>query len=640
MTRKDAFAVGHFGFFRDADLTMKLSDENLYDQIGANGWIELWFGGSDLWLPDSGTYAVHVTTPTTFFWDIVDENGKRTKTGFSAIQVPYNINMESHYGDIIPENPDEVFDYTISNPAQDVVPLICSNLWFYTNYFSDQYYRYNLLVLNVNQPPWPNEIDVDIRPMNDNLKLYPGEYIVGYRPKIEYMNQLAVVKTIKSGDDGKILFRLKVDLNFLSENPTAKRYLRVFTPSWDKVEVLLFPRSPNDILWHKNRRFVNEYFRYILYNGIMQYLPPNNLLDRAEEVYREFMEASNYILKLDSSNMRLVARDIDRILVGEKIKLVGYSALIAPYFLKWVNQHLVDKVYYDQWDILYHIVLTTQYYKGFDRLDDYMGNMVGNIDKNTGLPAVWDGDIEIVDGQYVIANGGEIQKIPEWAIEEPIKIVTKDGVKQYEDGYVPTSAKEYLNPKPGYLYEGDTGSGIYKIMVAERPVDVFCDMESDGGGWMYLIVSHATEIDYIKQLGDTYSIEQTLYRSEDYGVGWGDNTGNWYGIQFYNMPFTEISVYLSGEYDNPEEGTGYLEMITGASGVVVSFKDENTDAESGQTLIVDGTEIFRNQKENLVKYKVVSHQNNTGGVNNLVVRMRGDEDVPYTKRYIYMLAVR
>jgi len=106
------------------------------------------------------------------------------------------------------------------------------------------------------------------------------------------------------------------------------------------------------------------------------------------------------------------------------------------------------------------------------------------------------------------------------------------------------------------------------------------------------------------------------------------------------MPFTEISVYLSGEYDNPEEGTGYLEMITGASGVVVSFKDENTDAESGQTLIVDGTEIFRNQKENLVKYKVVSHQNNTGGVNNLVVRMRGDEDVPYTKRYIYMLAVR
>ena len=67
MTIKDAFAVGHFGFFRDADLTMKLSDENLYDQIGANGWIELWFGGSDLWLPDFGTYAVHVTTPTTFF---------------------------------------------------------------------------------------------------------------------------------------------------------------------------------------------------------------------------------------------------------------------------------------------------------------------------------------------------------------------------------------------------------------------------------------------------------------------------------------------------------------------------------------------------------------------------------------------
>jgi hypothetical protein len=285
-------------------------------------------------------------------------------------------------------------------------------------------------------------------------------------------------------------------------------------------------------------------------------------------------------------------------------------------------------------------VLTRQYFKGFDKLDDYLGDLVGDIDKNTGLPAAWDGNVEYVDGNYMIANGGENQGIPDWAIEEDVKIVLIDGVRQYENGYVPRTALEYLNPKPGYLYEGDTGSGVYKIMVADRPVDVFCDMETDGGGWMYLITSHVTSLDYIKQLGDTYSIEQTLYRSEDFGMGWGDNTGEWYGIQFYNMPFTEISVYLSGEYDNPTEGTGYLEMITGASGVVVSFKDENTDAESGQTLIVDGTEIFRNEKQNLVKYKILSLQNNTGEENNLVVRMRGDSDIPYTRRYVYMLSIR
>jgi hypothetical protein len=305
-----------------------------------------------------------------------------------------------------------------------------------------------------------------------------------------------------------------------------------------------------------------------------------------------------------------------------------------------VNEKLLDDVLYDQWDILYRTLLTKQYYKGFDELDKYMGGLIGNIDRNTGLPAVWDGDIEYVDGNFTIANGGENQEIPDWAVEEDVKIVIKDGVRQYENGYVPTTAKEYLNPKDGYLYEGETGSGLYKIMVANRPVNVFCDMETDGGGWMYLVTSHLTDIEYMKQFGDTYNIEQSLYRSEEYGLGWGVNNGEWCGMQFYNMPFSEVSVLISGEYDNPEEGTGYLEMITGASGVIVSFKDQNTEDAMGQTLYVDGVEVFRDDTQNLVKYHIVSNQGDTGEVNNLVVRMKGDSNIPYTRRYIYMLSVR
>ncbi len=638
----DGFKVGHFGFFRDPELKLRLDEENLYDQMDANGWVEVWLGGQDVWLPDYGLFNVYMTCKNTFYWDIVDENGKRTKTGFEAIHIPYNPHFEPYVGDIIPEHPEEVFDYTYGHYATEESPLISANLWFYTNYFDDEYYRYNLLVLKKGDKTWPNEIAVDIRPMNDTLKIMPDEYIVGYRPKIEYMNQLAVLKRMISGPENKIQFKMKVDLKYLSEHPGAIRKIRVFTMTGDDVEYLLYPRSERDIIWRQHgRNFLNEYQRYLLQYGVMQYMPSDGTLNWGDEVYDEFMEASNYVLQMDASNLRAVVNDIDMILGGDENRhIAGYSKLIIPLFLKWFNENLKDDIVTEIEEILYRVILTRKYFKGFQKLDEYLGNIVGDFVDNTGLPTVWDGNVEIADGNYIIANGGET--IETTVSTEVVNIVMIDGVRQFEDGYVPTSANWYLNPaNTDYRYAGAIGSGIYKIRVAEQVVEVFCDMETDGGGWMYIVTSETTSFDYMRQFGDTLDIERTFYSDEAFGIGWGENSGVDTTFQMYNMPFSEVKCKISGEYDNPVNGTGYLNFYTSSSGNIVKFADDSYNGGDGQSLIVDGVELITNSQENLVKYEIHSAPAyDSGDINSLTIKMRGDSNIPYCRRFIYMLCVR
>ncbi len=248
--------------------------------------------------------------------------------------IPYNIHMESHHGDIIPLNTIDVFGEKTITPK-----MICSNLWFYTNLFRDQYFRYNLIVLNsATSSGWPDEANSKIVPMNENVVLESGDYIVGYRPKPEYMNQLAVVKKIMSGKDNAILFKFKVDLDYLADNPEEERILKLFSMSDDVSEFLVYPNQVDNINWGTHKvPYMDEYNRYLLYHGIEMYSPSDNELRWAHELYEEFMYISNRILIMDPYNEAKVIHDIDRIMGGERdIRLVGFSYSVIPKFLEWV----------------------------------------------------------------------------------------------------------------------------------------------------------------------------------------------------------------------------------------------------------------------------------------------------------------
>ena len=716
---QNGFSIGRFGFFRDAELTMRLSDDNLYDQVGPDGWVNVWLGGRDIYLPEYGDFSVYLTSEQGFFWDIIDQNGNRTKDGFESMFIPYNPHMEPHSGDSMPADRSELFNQDAPTPK-----LICSNLWFYNNLFRDEYYRYNLIVLNsATSNGWPDEANAKIVPMNDTLTLEAGDYIVGYRPKPEYMNQLAVVRKMVSGVENSIMFKFKVDLEYMAQNPTEKRFLRVFTTSSDTAKFLVYPDQVEKVEWGQHSvPFMSEYNRFLLYHGIQKYSPSDAELRHAKDTHDKFMAKSNLVLQMDSLNMEHVIDDVTQVLAGEDVKIVGYSHEIIPLFVEWFYENKKIDVPEKTDEILRRIVLTNKYYKGFSMLAAAI---------NSGID-----DPDAID----YAEG-----IPTQESSSPeINIIMVDGVRMFENGYVPTSANEYRYPTGDYRYSGETGNGLYKIRVAGRDVDVFCGMEeivahteiteldvwdhsysnnenvyreydsgnpddeikidfdgstesccdhlrvynrdgdtlltlsgnlsgesisvpggyaklgfsSDGsvvghfiatvqqvrtiedteGGWMYLIVG-PNNMGYVSNLADVTPILSTKYTDDTYGIGWGQNDGNPVSLQFYNMPFSHVRVEPSGDYNNPENGKGYLEMHTGAQSGIIYFTDSDASGEQGQQVIVDGVSVLANNKTDLTNY-VVQYDGDNDGMNNLVVKMFGDSDAPYCRRFIKMLAVR
>jgi hypothetical protein len=74
------------------------------------------------------------------------------------------------------------------------------------------------------------------------------------------------------------------------------------------------------------------------------------------------------------------------------------------------------------------------------------------------------------------------------------RILTSGGSRRWSDGTVATSCAAYRNPPSGYLYDGDVGSGLYRIdPEGGDPADAFdawCDQTTDGGGWTLMGTIH------------------------------------------------------------------------------------------------------------------------------------------------------
>jgi hypothetical protein len=72
---------------------------------------------------------------------------------------------------------------------------------------------------------------------------------------------------------------------------------------------------------------------------------------------------------------------------------------------------------------------------------------------------------------------------------------TENGFRSWDDGTFACSCSTYRNPSTinghHYLYQGATGSGMYKIMPpgALLPIEAYCDMDTDGGSWTLVLLN-------------------------------------------------------------------------------------------------------------------------------------------------------
>lgn len=78
----------------------------------------------------------------------------------------------------------------------------------------------------------------------------------------------------------------------------------------------------------------------------------------------------------------------------------------------------------------------------------------------------------------------EFEDIVSWT-----QLYQYNGYRAWSDGTFADNCFEYIVPSAtGKRYEGAIGSGVYRIhpSSAPSPIDVFCDMETDGGGWIVI----------------------------------------------------------------------------------------------------------------------------------------------------------
>ncbi|XP_022086123.1 microfibril-associated glycoprotein 4-like [Acanthaster planci] len=104
----------------------------------------------------------------------------------------------------------------------------------------------------------------------------------------------------------------------------------------------------------------------------------------------------------------------------------------------------------------------------------------------------------------------------------------------------------------GVFANGMTTSGVYKIQpeVGDGPIDVYCDMETDGGGWTVLQRRQDGSVDFDRDW-------------ESYRQGFGDLNGEfWLGNDNLHRLTTQGTYRLRVDLEDFEGNTAYAEYDT------------------------------------------------------------------------------
>ncbi|MEC9071854.1 MAG: fibrinogen-like YCDxxxxGGGW domain-containing protein, partial [Myxococcota bacterium] len=198
-----------------------------------------------------------------------------------------------------------------------------------------------------------------------------------------------------------------------------------------------------------------------------------------------------------------------------------------------------------------------------------------------------------------------------------------------------TDCVDVLEQAPG------SPSGVYLIdpdgPEGKGPISVYCDMETDGGGWTALINPLNHGQDYMEQFPSTENTVTDYVVDPDKGVSWGtnqvDDLDEIVSSLTVTVPFDEVRIVHSGDYVG---GIGRLELLNETDSFFISTDSWSTDA-YGQSLIINGVDIH--QKDEVV-FEDREDTASAPGSAELRIGMTGLLGYDYTRRYVKALWFR
>lgn len=234
-----------------------------------------------------------------------------------------------------------------------------------------------------------------------------------------------------------------------------------------------------------------------------------------------------------------------------------------------------------------------------------------------------------------------------------IGITNKDGVRIFSDGLIAKNCNEYKNPiNKKYRYINEIGNGIYLIKPSAEveQIKVYCDMESDNGGWT-TIFSKDNMIEQCGQrLSENYGSCNKKGIYQTYSIPDTDNNLEPLRFKlndvFEKIEFTEVWVGITGYCgvgNNPWGATITFNSETGQPDKTYNEPDPNEGFIISQTSLGVGFgygNSILNKKKEFFNKKYSLFFNPMKGINNIALIDGKNDNQPCHDKQLFLLKIR